>query len=193
MKEFSQLGDQLYMPVQTYSSGMRARLAFGVSLAIDFEMYLVDEITAVGDAKFKQRSKKAFQEKLGSATMVMVSHSMNTLRDYCEAGLVLHEGQLFYYPDLEDAIEHHNQNMGEPNEPRRERPDGANRESRQPLSPAEKEQIAAERIEARRLERQRIAAERRAARKQQRHADKDSSQVPQLVPPPLPASRPDQT
>ncbi|MBU2532434.1 MAG: ATP-binding cassette domain-containing protein [Alphaproteobacteria bacterium] len=122
VKEFSQLEDQLYMPVSTYSSGMRARLAFGVSLAIDFEMYLVDEITAVGDARFRQRSRAAFKSKLDTAKILMVSHGMGTLREYCEAGVVLQDGKLTYYDDLEDAIRHHQDYMDvdEPREGRRQ-------------------------------------------------------------------------
>src|SRR5690606_34680207 len=101
----------LGMPVRTYSSGMRARLAFGVSLAIDFECYLVDEITAVGDSRFQKRSKAAFKEKLERANIIMVSHSNNTLRDYCDMGAVLHEGCLTLYDDLKDAISQHEANQ----------------------------------------------------------------------------------
>jgi len=111
VREFSQLGDHLSMPVRTYSSGMRARLAFGVSLAIDFECYLVDEITAVGDSRFQRLSKAAFKEKLERANLIMVSHSNSTLRDYCEMGAVLHQGQLFLYDDIKDAISHHEANQ----------------------------------------------------------------------------------
>lgn len=112
VKQFSELDEQLYMPVQTYSSGMRARLAFGISLAIDFELYLVDEITAVGDARFRERSRAAFKDKLGTANILMVSHSMSSLRDYCDAGAVMQDGKMVYYDDLEDAIEQHSRNMG---------------------------------------------------------------------------------
>lgn len=111
VKDFSELGEQLYMPVHTYSSGMRARLAFGVSLAIDFELYLVDEITAVGDARFRDRSREAFKSKLGSASIFMVSHNMGSLRDYCDAGVIIESGKMIYYDDLEEAIEHHEHNM----------------------------------------------------------------------------------
>lgn len=111
VQEFSQLGEHLGMPVRTYSSGMRARLAFGVSLAIDFECYLVDEITAVGDSRFQKRSKAAFKEKLERANIIMVSHSNNTLRDYCDMGAVLHEGRLTLYDDLKDAISQHETNQ----------------------------------------------------------------------------------
>ena len=111
VREFSQLGEHLSMPVRTYSSGMRARLAFGVSLAIDFECYLVDEITAVGDSRFQKRSKAAFKEKLERANIIMVSHSNNTLRDYCDTGAVLHEGRLTIFDDLKDAISQHEANQ----------------------------------------------------------------------------------
>jgi capsular polysaccharide transport system ATP-binding protein len=111
VREFSQLGEHLSMPVRTYSSGMRARLAFGVSLAIDFECYLVDEITAVGDSRFQRLSKTAFKSKLERANLIMVSHSNGTLRDYCDMGAVLHEGQLTLYDDIKDAIDHHEANQ----------------------------------------------------------------------------------
>lgn len=111
VREFSQLGEHLSMPVRTYSSGMRARLAFGVSLAIDFECYLVDEITAVGDSRFQKRSRAAFKEKLERANIIMVSHSNSTLRDYCDTGAVLHEGRLTIFDDLKDAISQHEANQ----------------------------------------------------------------------------------
>jgi capsular polysaccharide transport system ATP-binding protein len=111
VREFSQLGEHLSMPVRTYSSGMRARLAFGVSLAIDFECYLVDEITAVGDSRFQKRSKAAFKQKLERANIIMVSHSNSTLRDYCDTGAVLHEGRLAIFDDLKDAISQHEANQ----------------------------------------------------------------------------------
>lgn len=111
VREFSQLGEHLSMPVRTYSSGMRARLAFGVSLAIDFQCYLVDEITAVGDSRFQKRSRAAFKEKLERANIIMVSHSNNTLRDYCDIGAVLHEGRLTVYDNLNDAISQHESNQ----------------------------------------------------------------------------------
>ena len=87
------------------------RLAFGVSLAIDFECYLVDEITAVGDSRFQKLSKAAFKKKLERANMIMVSHSNNTLRDYCDMGAVLHEGRLTIFDDLKDAISQHEANQ----------------------------------------------------------------------------------
>jgi capsular polysaccharide transport system ATP-binding protein len=108
VRDFAELGQFYYEPYKSYSSGMGARLAFGVSMAVNFEVYLVDEIMAVGDARFKAKSKKAFMERLPHSRLVMVSHSMNNLREYCETGLVVHEGKLTYYEDLEEAIQVYN-------------------------------------------------------------------------------------
>ena len=111
VKEFAELGGHFLAPVRTYSSGMRARLAFGVSLAIDFQCYLVDEITAVGDQRFKDRSKKAFVSKLEKANIIMVSHSMPTLREYCDTAIILRDGATLFFEDLEEAIKNHNAYM----------------------------------------------------------------------------------
>jgi capsular polysaccharide transport system ATP-binding protein len=104
VEEFAELGDFINMPVRVYSSGMRARLAFGLSMGINFDWYLVDEITAVGDAAFREKSMGAFRRKLDRAGLFMVSHAMPTLRDFCSSGLLLDEGQATYFPVLEDAI-----------------------------------------------------------------------------------------
>lgn len=109
--DFSELGEYLYMPVNSYSSGMRARLAFGVSMGVAFDYYLVDETTAVGDVNFQKKCRRVFKERLGASDVIMVSHSPATLRDYCEAGIVLHEGKLSYYENIDDAIEAHDANM----------------------------------------------------------------------------------
>jgi len=104
VEAFAELGQFFYEPFKTYSSGMGARLAFGLSMAINFEVFLIDEVMAVGDERFQRKSKKAFQERLPSSRIIMVSHSMPALRDYCQSGLVVHEGHLTYYDDLEEAI-----------------------------------------------------------------------------------------
>ncbi len=109
--EFAELGHFYHAPVQTYSSGMKARLAFGVSMGIRFDYYLVDEITAVGDTNFKKKSQKVFRERLTDSDVIMVSHSNGTLRDYCTSGIVLENGKLNYFTELEDAIRVHEQNM----------------------------------------------------------------------------------
>jgi capsular polysaccharide transport system ATP-binding protein len=109
--EFAELGEFFRAPVRTYSSGMKARLAFGVSMGVKFDYYLVDEITAVGDTNFKRKSQKAFKERLSDSDVVMVSHSTSTLRDYCETGVVLEDGALTYYDNLEEAITIHEGNL----------------------------------------------------------------------------------
>ncbi|KGD85971.1 MULTISPECIES: ABC transporter ATP-binding protein [Rhizobium/Agrobacterium group] len=109
--DFAELGAFYKAPVRTYSSGMRARLAFGVSMGVRFDYYLVDEITAVGDTNFKRKSQQVFKERLADSDVIMVSHSATTLRDYCESGIVLEDGKLTYYDNLEDAIAVHERNM----------------------------------------------------------------------------------
>ena len=109
--DFSELGPYLDQPVGVYSSGMKARLAFGVSMGIRFDTYLVDELTAVGDQSFKVKSRAVFQEKLANSDVIMVSHSMKQLRQYCDCGMVLENGRVEVYDDLEDAISRHMKNM----------------------------------------------------------------------------------
>lgn len=111
VQEFSELGKSYYMPVKTYSSGMKARLAFGVSMGIDFDYYLVDEITAVGDSNFKKKCRQVFEEKLQNSDIIMVSHSTSALKDYCTTGVVLEDGALTYFSNIDDAIECHSRNM----------------------------------------------------------------------------------
>ncbi len=110
---FSELDGFFDMPFQTYSSGMRARLAFGVSMAIDFDCYLVDEITAVGDTVFREKCRAAFEEKRSSSQIIMVSHQDNTLREFCDAGLLLHDGYASYFDDIEDALKSYRQMLDE--------------------------------------------------------------------------------
>lgn len=101
--DFAEIGAYLEMPVRTYSSGMRARLAFGLSMAVDFECYLVDEITGVGDFQFKQKCQAAFAARRERADIIMVSHSISTLKLYCQSAVVLEGGKTFYYENISDA------------------------------------------------------------------------------------------
>ncbi|MBV1868822.1 MAG: ABC transporter ATP-binding protein [Marinosulfonomonas sp.] len=111
VEDFAELGNFLDMPTRTYSSGMKARLAFGVSLAAQFDCYLVDEITGVGDKRFREKCRVAFQERLSTAQIIMVSHSDATLREYCDSALYLNDGQATYYDDLEDGLAAYNQSV----------------------------------------------------------------------------------
>lgn len=109
VEDFAQLGPYFRQPVRTYSAGMQARLAFGISLAIEFDVYLVDEVTAAGDARFRQRCHDALMRRRRAGTLIMVSHDMATLLDYCTRGAVLHEGALALFEDVEEAIAVHEQ------------------------------------------------------------------------------------
>ncbi len=104
VKDFAELGDYFDMPIKTYSSGMRGRLGFGLSLAFDFDYMLIDETLSTGDASFRSKAQKALKAKIERCHILLVSHSMNTLSELCQAGLLLHEGQLHYYEDIDDAI-----------------------------------------------------------------------------------------
>jgi capsular polysaccharide transport system ATP-binding protein len=104
IKEFSELGDAFEEPIKRYSSGMSARLRFALSLAFDFEVYLVDELTAVGDAAFKQKARKAFEGLTDKAGLIMVSHDEKSLMQFCKAGILLSRGQAHWYDDIRDAL-----------------------------------------------------------------------------------------
>jgi capsular polysaccharide transport system ATP-binding protein len=102
--DFAELGPSLRLPIKTYSSGMKARLAFGLSMAIDFDVYLIDEITAVGDEDFKKKSKAVFQDKLAKSQIIMISHSAGTIKQYCDCGLLLEGNQIRYFEDVDDLL-----------------------------------------------------------------------------------------
>ncbi|PMH42162.1 polysaccharide/polyol phosphate ABC transporter ATP-binding protein [Vibrio sp. 10N.286.49.B3] len=104
VKNFAELGVKYDLPVKTYSSGMRSRLAFGCCIAIDFEIYLIDEATSVGDQKFRKKAKQALLDKSKSASVIMVSHDMKELREFCDSAVILHKGTLTFYDDLEEAL-----------------------------------------------------------------------------------------
>jgi capsular polysaccharide transport system ATP-binding protein len=117
VSEFADLGDFMFMPVRTYSSGMRARLAFGLAMGVAFDWYLVDEVTAVGDAAFRRKSLRVFKTRLAKAGLLMVSHSTSTLRDYCDCGIVMDDGQATFYADINEALARHEENMALAGEP----------------------------------------------------------------------------
>ncbi|WP_370162401.1 ABC transporter ATP-binding protein [Limimaricola soesokkakensis] len=112
VEDFAELGPHFHSPVRTYSAGMMSRLAFGVSIGIPFDTYLVDEVTSVGDADFKRKSRLVFLERMKHAGAVVVTHSMGQVRKLCQAGVVLENGKLIYFEDVEAAIARHQENMG---------------------------------------------------------------------------------
>lgn len=111
--DFAELGDFMKMPVRSYSSGMKARLAFGMAMGIEFDWYLVDEITAVGDSRFRRKSLALFKSRLKDAGLLMTSHSVGTIRSYCTAGVVLEGGRARYFADVEEAIAVHEANLAQ--------------------------------------------------------------------------------
>ncbi len=104
VEAFAELGVYFRMPVETYSSGMRARLAFGACLAIQFDVYLIDEVTSVGDARFRAKCLDAFRQRMDRADVIMVTHDYETMRAYCDIGAVLNDGTLTVFGDIEAAI-----------------------------------------------------------------------------------------
>ncbi|MCM2453075.1 ABC transporter ATP-binding protein [Agrobacterium vitis] len=102
--EFAEIGSYLNEPLRTYSSGMMARFAFGLSMAIDFDCYLVDEITAVGDSNFQRRCREAFMARRAKSDVIMISHDMDTIKDYCDVALVLIDGHMVQFDSVEEGI-----------------------------------------------------------------------------------------
>lgn len=108
VEDFAELGKHFHMPVRSYSAGMRSRLTFGASMGIRFDTYLVDEVTAVGDAAFRRKSRAVFAERMKKSSAILVSHDLGQLREYCDSGIVLENGTLQYFDDLDEAIQLHN-------------------------------------------------------------------------------------
>lgn len=107
IKNFSELEDYFDLPVKTYSSGMRSRLLFAISMAFDFDIYLMDEITAVGDAKFREKSKRALKEKQNTSNYIMVSHNANELIKDCDNLLVLKKGGVQLFDDVKEGMQYY--------------------------------------------------------------------------------------
>ena len=104
VEDFAQLGKYLSEPVKSYSAGMRARLNFAVSLAVDFDCYLIDEVITVGDQRFQQRSYEELFVRRADRSLILASHSPDIVRAYCARALVLHRGRAKVFEDLELAL-----------------------------------------------------------------------------------------
>lgn len=104
VEDFSELGKYMDMPIKNYSSGMAAKLAFGLSMAIGFDYYLIDEVSAVGDASFREKCNRVFEERKKQATLIVVSHNIGTIKKHCNAAGVLNNGTLVFYRNVDDAI-----------------------------------------------------------------------------------------
>ncbi|TCF97048.1 polysaccharide/polyol phosphate ABC transporter ATP-binding protein [Paraburkholderia strydomiana] len=104
IQAFAELGDAFDEPVTTYSSGMRSRLQFAMSLAFNFDVFISDEVTAAGDAKFRKKAAEAFKNKADQASVIMVSHDENTLTQFCQSAIWINNGQARWFDDLEDGL-----------------------------------------------------------------------------------------
>lgn len=105
VEDFTELGKQLKMPVKTYSSGMRARLAFALSLAIEFDCYLIDEVILVGDQNFQRKCSEEMFQKRMDRTMLIASHHTDFIQHFCQKAIILHRGEATLYDDIGKAIE----------------------------------------------------------------------------------------
>jgi capsular polysaccharide transport system ATP-binding protein len=114
VQAFAELDEYFDEPVRTYSSGMSARLGFGVSIALEFNVYLIDEGFSAGDARFAARCQTAFKDRLKNSRVIIVSHAAETLLTYCDIGAILHQGKLLYYDDIRDAVARYNEIVNEP-------------------------------------------------------------------------------
>jgi capsular polysaccharide transport system ATP-binding protein len=114
VEEFAEIGDYFDQPVSTYSTGMQARVAFGTSMAFDFDYYLIDEVMAVGDATFKRKSRKVFKERLQQSRLILVSHNMKLIRKLCNFVVHLDRGQATGYENVRRGIAAYRRAGGEP-------------------------------------------------------------------------------
>ncbi|MCP1574706.1 capsular polysaccharide transport system ATP-binding protein [Herbaspirillum rubrisubalbicans] len=105
VEDFAELGHYLREPVKTYSTGMRARLAFAISMAVEFDCFLIDEVITVGDARFQTKCRHELFEKRRDRSFVIVSHEVHNIRDYCERVLVLHDRKLLAFSEVDAAID----------------------------------------------------------------------------------------
>ncbi|WP_312218934.1 ATP-binding cassette domain-containing protein [Brevundimonas sp.] len=103
--DFAELGSSLKEPVKHYSSGMRARLAFGLSLAIEFDCYLVDELVAVGDARFQKKCNEELFTKRADRAFMIASHNMTLIKTYCDRALLIEAGEMKLFDDIDTAVE----------------------------------------------------------------------------------------
>jgi capsular polysaccharide transport system ATP-binding protein len=104
IQDFAEIGEAFDQPVKTYSSGMKSRLLFGLSLAFDFDVYISDEVTAAGDVNFRKKAAAAFKNLADHASLIMVSHGEGTLKQFCSAGIWIHAGKAYWFDKIDDAL-----------------------------------------------------------------------------------------
>lgn len=111
IREFAEIDKYFEMPVRTYSSGMRARLNFAIAMAFDFDFYIIDELTAVGDKNFRDKSARTFRKKRSEAGFIIVSHNLDELKKECDMGLVLDKGSATIYNSIDEALAVYQENL----------------------------------------------------------------------------------
>jgi capsular polysaccharide transport system ATP-binding protein len=104
VEEFAEIGEFFDQPIKTYSSGMKARISFGLSMAFEFDYYLIDEAGAVGDASFKKKSSAVYQEKLSKSNVIIVSHNMNEIKSLCDYVIVFSAGEAHIFNNVNEGI-----------------------------------------------------------------------------------------
>lgn len=105
IQDFAEIGSDFELPVRTYSSGMKARLNFAISMGFTFDCYVVDELTAVGDQRFREKSAQAFKERRDQACFIKVSHNLKELEDECDSALLLMNSKLYHFPEVAHGIQ----------------------------------------------------------------------------------------
>lgn len=112
VQEFAELGEYFDQPINAYSSGMRSRLGFGMSMAFEFDYYLIDEVMAVGDAQFRMKSRKLLRERLGRSHVIMVSHNMEDIGRLCDVVVLVQDGQAVLHEDVRAGIHAYQESNG---------------------------------------------------------------------------------
>jgi len=111
VRDFAEIGDYFDLPMESYSSGMRSRVTFGMSMAFDFDYYLIDEVMAVGDAQFKAKSKAVLLDRLAHANVILTSHNMSDIRQFCNVVVHVDAGHVHFYEDVDTGIRAYNGNL----------------------------------------------------------------------------------
>lgn len=105
VEDFAEIGKYFDMPIKSYSSGMRSRIGFGLSMVFNFDYYLLDEAGAVGDASFRKKSQKLLDDLKSTSNLIMVSHDLKDLIRNCDVAFLVRDGQAEYFDNMQDAIE----------------------------------------------------------------------------------------
>lgn len=115
VEEFAEIGKYFDRPFKTYSSGMKSRITFGLSMAFDFDIYLIDEVTSAGDERFRKRSREILKKRKINSEFIMVDHNLWGLKFHCDKALLIHKGSIIEFDDLEEGIRMHKKLLEKPN------------------------------------------------------------------------------